>query len=292
MTDQGAAERPGVWDALFGLVFGRRRAPAPRPTPAPPPAPPPPVADAPPPPPPPIPEPQVEPAPPPIAETPAEPELPPVPVIVTPEIEAPAATGPSAFVSRVIGICDAEWEYFERHAVKENSEKGSPRVAQYWQRVDKPDWDGHTPQPWSAAFVSYCMTQGEDGGRFRKSTGHCDYINAGLRGRNDPNAAFQAYRLDEYAPQLGDLVAGFRPTDAWRAEGKPDVTYDNALGLGWYPSHTDIVTEVKPGEIWVTGGNVSNTVYRRRIPTGPDGKILANQAGPPMRLFAVMKNNI
>ena len=55
---------------------------------------------------------------------------------------------------------------------------------------------------WSAAFVSYVMRMAGAGRRFPYSSSHSDYINAA---RTQPGLAVSAQRLDQYAPQLGDL---------------------------------------------------------------------------------------
>jgi hypothetical protein len=280
MTDQTAGASGGIWGALFGLIFGRRRAPAPRPAPTPQPQP---EAQ-----PQPAPEPELEPIPDTTTETPAPIEETPPPPLdpvtrVTP-IEVPAAAGISAFAQRLVDFCISEWNGFQQGNLHETHEPASSRIAAYWANVGKPEWSGQTTdQPWSAAFISFAMHEAGDEGRFKKSTGHCVYINDAIKRCNEDGAPFHGKRIEEYAPQLGDLICRTR-------EGS-DVTFDTALNTPWYTSHTDIVTALKPGQIEMIGGNVSQSVSVRRLPLLPDGR-LDPAAAASAGVFAIMKNNL
>jgi hypothetical protein len=307
MTEQPGTSRPGMWDSVFSLVFGRRGAPAPRPQTAPAPLPTqaqtplPPPMPAPPMPPPAAATQEPEPAPPPAvaAQEPVEPEPAPPPAVaaqepVEPEpappldpaapatpIVAPIAITP--FAQKLVDFCHNEWDFFRKGALRETEDPAITRIASYWSHVGKDGWDGNTPEPWSAAFISFAMKEAGDNGRFKKATGHCIYINDAIKRCNDPEAPFHGKRLEEYAPQLGDLIA--------RTRAGSDVTFDTAPNTPWYTSHTDIVTAIKPGEVEMTGGNVSNSVYVRRLPLLPDGR-LEPTAAAANGVFAIMKNNL
>lgn len=276
---QAAASSGGMWDSLFALVFGRRRAPAPKPMPAPAPAPQPQAQ--------PEPEPEPIPEPPAQAQEPLEPPpaapLDPV-VPVPPIVVAPAAPVTSEFVQRLVGFCTSEWNAFSQGHMRETDEPASSRIAQYWANVGKPEWSGQTTdQPWSAAFISFAMKEAGDGGKFKKATGHCIYINDAIKRCNEVGAAFHGKRIQEYAPQLGDLIC--------RTRAGSEVNFDTAPATPWYTSHTDIVTAIKPGEVEMTGGNVGNSVYVRKLPLLPDGRLEPHKAAEE-GVFAIMKNNI
>lgn len=186
---------------------------------------------------------------------------------------------------RLVEKCFDEWRYFEEGRLHETSDKGSERINVYWRNVDQPTWTGKdTDKFWSAAFISFCMAQAGDNGRFKKSTGHCVYINDAIAKKDDPNAFFQGKRIDEYAPKVGDLVCG------WRVN---PMTFDEAPSNGWYSSHTDIIVAVRPDAIDVMGGNVSQSVTKRTVGLLPDGRINPDdRVAKYLQLFAIMKNNL
>jgi hypothetical protein len=194
------------------------------------------------------------------------------------------ATAISAFAQRLVDFCISEWNFFQQGRLHETHEPASSRIAAYWTHVGKEGWSGQTTdQPWSAAFISFAMHSAGDNGRFKKSTGHCVYINDAIRCCDQPDAAFQGKRIEDYAPQLGDLIC--------RRRAGSDVTFDNAANTSWYTSHTDIVTAIKPGEVEMIGGNVSQSVSVRRLPLLPDGR-LEPTAAAANEVFAIMKNNL
>jgi len=274
MTEQTAGARPrgGIWDAIFVLIFGRRSAPAPRPQQNP--------------------QPQTQPdpgpAPGPSTQAQAPLDAPPAPPLdpVTPAapIVVPAAPAISPFVQRLVDFCVSEWNNFQQGALHETREPASSRIAAYWANVGKPEWSGQTTdQPWSAAFISFAMKEAGDNGRFKKATGHCVYINDAIKRCNEEGAPFHGKRIEDYAPQLGDLIC--------RTRAGSDVTFETAVNTPWYTSHTDIVTAIKPNEIEMIGGNVSQSVSVRRLPLLPDGR-LEPQAAADAGVFAIMKNNL
>ena len=197
-------------------------------------------------------------------------------------IEAPAATT-SAFALKLVDFCVSEWNSFQQGALKENQDPAVRRIAAYWAHVDQPEWDGNTPEAWSAAFISFAMKEAGDDGRFKKNAGHCVYINDAIKRRDEPEAPFHGKRIEDYAPQLGDLIC--------RNRGDSNVSFDTAPTTGWYSSHTDIVTAIKPGVVEMIGGNVSNSVSVSRLKLLPDGRL--DPSDPKANgVFAIMKNNL
>lgn len=308
MTQQPAPARGGFWDALFVLIFGRRtaRQPAPRQQP-PPPQPQQPQAQ-------PQPQPQPEPQPEPeLGPGPAPESAEPIEAPTAPEVAAPAPIPapivieeaphePSPFVRDLVEKTEAEWRRFgsayrdkrggrSGQPVLETDEPANSWIREYFANVTNNGWDGRSGMAWSAAFISTCMLLAGSGNRFKKNAMHCVYINDALRNKDREDANFQAKRIDEYAPRVGDVVCG------WRIN---PVNFDNALtvkfpdsDVGVYSSHTDIVTAVRPGEIDVVGGNVGNSVTKMTIGTLPDGRIDMNSLwAREKNLFAIMKNNL
>lgn len=204
----------------------------------------------------------------------------PIPPVV--ETAAPAVAA-GDFASKLVAVCMSELAFFRNGALKETDEPAKSRIAKYWSNVGKDGWDGSTPEPWSAAFISYAVKQAGDQNRFKKSTGHAVYINDAISRKDDPAAAFQGKRIEEYAPQLGDLIA--------RTRAGSEVTFDTAVAAGWYKSHTDVVTAIKPGQVEMIGGNVSNSVSLRSLPLLPDGRL---ELGAAKRegVFAILRCNL
>jgi Uncharacterized protein conserved in bacteria (DUF2272) len=134
---------------------------------------------------------------------------------------------------------------------------------------------------WSAAFISYVMRLAGAGSSFPYSETHSDYIDEAAA--HTPGVALVAERVQDYAPQPGDLIC------LWR--GARPVTFEE-LPAGRFPGHCDIVVGMKPGQLQVIGGNVDNAVAMKYIPVaaegrlaGPDGTVL----DPDYHWFVVLK---
>lgn len=109
---------------------------------------------------------------------------------------------------------------------------------------------------WSAAYISYCAKKAGAGKLFAYSTAHWVYLAAAKKNREAKNSnPFKLYRLNEYKPQVGDIVAATR--DGSR------LNYDNIEDGG--PAHCDIVIGVTATSISVVGGNWDDTVKRHNI---------------------------
>lgn len=189
-----------------------------------------------------------------------------------------------------VKICRQEWERFGQQTIdktntivkKGGQEAEDPywqRVGDYWKAVGFPNLTGKdTNEPWSAAFISWVMKEAGMGERFHYSEWHAHYIRDSIMARKqgDKSAPFWGYRINERAPQVGDLV-GYA-----RGGG---TTYDYQPVT--YPSHTDIVVEVRPHEIDVIGGNVKDSVSLKTLATDDKGLIVDKN----QRWFVVMAPN-
>ncbi|MGE0489377.1 MAG: DUF2272 domain-containing protein [Vulcanimicrobiota bacterium] len=187
---------------------------------------------------------------------------------------APAAAETS--LDRAVAIANQEWELFGRQTIgidgqlthqgaQENDEGYWQRVGDYWRQGVHLDIDGRNrDEAWSAAFMSWLMRQAGLGPRFHYSEWHAHYIRRSIQARRDGDQsfAFWGYRLSERAPQVGDLV-GYARQD--------DIDYDHQRQV--YKSHTDLVVAVRPGEIDVIGGNVSDSVTKKTLRTDAEGKL-------------------
>jgi hypothetical protein len=130
-------------------------------------------------------------------------------------------------------------------------------------------------------FISYVMRTAGAGPAFRYSAAHQTYIAAARKNKLDGNSAnpFWAFRATEIAPQVGDLVCASRANSG--------ATYDNIGDPQSRATHCDVVTEVRPGQIRVIGGNVSQTVGEKWLRIRPDGKL--DLSGNQSQFFAVIR---
>ncbi|MEM9578793.1 MAG: DUF2272 domain-containing protein [Pseudomonadota bacterium] len=161
---------------------------------------------------------------------------------------------------------------FDNGRLKEDNEGVWQRVGDYWGALGLPYHgrskvtlgNGKTVNPaWSAAFISWAILQqgiGED--RFKGAQGHWRYVQDAMTAAL-PNPLFEAMDPTTYAPQPGDLVHYGRE---WASQFDLAAAKEHVQIDGFYPSHSDFVTEVDltSGEITTVGGNVANTVGTKK----------------------------
>lgn len=178
-------------------------------------------------------------------------------------------SGVTSFKQRVKEIAEQQWEFFKRGQKKEYEDGLWQRVGDYWREgVGIIDRDGRDRQyRWSAAFVSWVMKKAGAGEQFLYASRHSVYIRdaIGKRKDNDCSAAFKSYRLNEVAPQVGDLVCFSSGED----QGKID--YDTTRD---YRAHCDIVVATKSDEIDVIGGNVGESVSKKSYKINSQGYLI------------------
>jgi hypothetical protein len=201
----------------------------------------------------------------------------------------------STFTNRLVNFALGEWDFFERpqynlngttkDGKKEHHDGAWQRIGDYWKKiggayVNLTGKDRGTP--WSAAFISYCMDKAGADNKFEYSAGHSRYINAAIRAANanNKNAAFRAHRKADHVLKPGDLV-GY-----WR--GSTPISIDNALSIGSYQSHTDVVVEVGNKFVYVIGGNVGHSVTRKQLRTNDSGHLVDTG----YKWFVVMENQL
>ena len=107
---------------------------------------------------------------------------------------------------------------------------------------------------WSAAFISSVISGAgiTDNDVFSHSIRHVDFVARAIKNKEQHvfGNPFWAYRVSEYAPQLGDIVAR-----------SSQVTYNNVVSRSnWRvrraESHSDVVVAVNQDHIIVIGGNL------------------------------------
>ncbi|HZP98779.1 MAG TPA: DUF2272 domain-containing protein [Reyranella sp.] len=204
--------------------------------------------------------------------------------------EAPPPTA-SARTSMVL-LAVQEWFRFGRQTidfthgpprteidgVKERD--AAQRINDYWKSVDRPNLTGlDTEVPWSAAFISWDIASaGVSRDLFCPDARHTIYVERMVMRTRAPGAAFIPHRIDERAPQVGDLLC------ASRAGGTTSLQ-----NLDRGPGHCDIVVEVRPGQVHAIGGNVGDSVSRSVFPLDGRGFLSAISA---RSFFTVIENRL
>ena len=162
-----------------------------------------------------------------------------------------------------------EWILWGEGSIKEDEPGIRPVLEDYWCTgvhwiPDDPEWWKNVP--WSAVFISWIMRQAGAGNDFAYSALHTDYVGAAKQNKLANNSnPFKAYRINEVAPGIGDLVCKERENSG--------VTYDNVDDGAIRKSHTDIVVGVNDGELSVIGGNVSHSVSKTTVEIDESGHI-------------------
>lgn len=122
--------------------------------------------------------------------------------------------------------------------------------------------------PWSAAFVSYVMTQAgvKD---FTISAAHIDYIrSAWLK-----QGAYHLQTPEQMQAKVGDLLCYSRDKNV--QDYATLLTFLEHNPDQFLQTHCDIVVDVdqQNSEISVIGGNVANSVVLRKLPLTSDGYV-------------------
>ena len=143
---------------------------------------------------------------------------------------------------------------------------------------------------WSSVFVCTCVrrmaiqlgiegeVQGTHVGRdelLLAHEAHRVYVVEAFSRRFGPNqkdGAYHAFRIDERAPQVGDIIVQDRQANNIGGV----VTFDQiptVLPAG-RNMHGDIVVEVNATDVVTVGGNLSGGVRRRRFPLDANGRLV------------------
>lgn len=126
--------------------------------------------------------------------------------------------------------------------------------------------------PWSAAFVSWVMTQAGLSG-FTRSPRHIDYIRAAYHDGDSGPYRFTDPSVEKPAP--GDLLCLLRGRDHVLGYAGLRAALDSDAARHW-ESHCDIVIAANVGgdqTLYLIGGNVLNTVMLRKLPLDRSGRL-------------------
>jgi hypothetical protein len=172
-----------------------------------------------------------------------------------------------AFREALVSAATAELKWWKDKGCKECIPPCKSKVATYWRNMG-PSLDGCSDQPWSAAFICFCMTTaGMPRTDFPYSIAHEAYIRWAVRNQtmNKPSKTYYGRRASEYAPKPGDMVA--------KSRAGANVDYDH-IPDAFFTSHCDIVISVDGSVAQCVGGNVSNKVSITKYALDSAGKIV------------------
>ncbi|TGD95692.1 DUF2272 domain-containing protein [Methylobacterium nonmethylotrophicum] len=148
-------------------------------------------------------------------------------------------------------------------------------VGEYW-RAAGSSLDGRDKPPWSGAFICYCFREANAGDRFPYSDNHSRYM-AAIDGGQHPGLTLVDVATARL--EVGDLLWASRTGDECR---RPPATFASAHReltairngtASTFCSHSDIVVDVRPGEVDVIGGNVSQAVTRTTYRLDTKGQV-------------------
>lgn len=174
----------------------------------------------------------------------------------------------------------AKKEYKKWKGGKEYQPGYAEQVGKYWKEGVGYNYDGYDRDvAWSAAFISWIMKNAGAKDKFKYSSSHSTYIRDSIANRklNLFKKPFVGFKIDEYAPKVGDLVCYSR-------EDNPDLYDVNTP----YKSHCDLVVKKGDNYIEVIGGNVSQAVTAKKVTTDNNGYVIDKNKN----WFAVLKNNM
>jgi hypothetical protein len=170
--------------------------------------------------------------------------------------------------TKLVEAAIGEWNYFGKSTRKgdewsligdEQVEPYTSHISNYWRAVGLPDWNGRTPQPWSAAFISWCFEEAGAAGKFSPSATHSVYIDR-IRRHDGMSRDLILKSPTDAQISVGDLIWNPRPPSNPAARLPRD--YSEAITMleagNFFDSHVDIVVSVNAASCDSIGGNVSN----------------------------------
>jgi hypothetical protein len=191
------------------------------------------------------------------------------------QIPTPLAGGVAAgsYTKSVMAL--AQEQYQKYHLSSEEHSPLKDQIRNYWEEIGFTFPGVNTA--WSAVFVSWIMrTAGAGVSEFKASNAHSRFVFWAIDNLKNGTGLFHAHRLDDYAPQVGDIIHNNRNSQ--------NLTYDFAAAHKAYESHSAVVVEIGSdanGAYAITvGGNEGDTVGRKRVALHSDGTVKQRAPNP------------
>ena len=201
-------------------------------------------------------------------------------------LRPPLASPKEKLIEKLIG----EWVRFKKGSSSEENEPYNTYVHEMWVALGE-NWYGNSTYangqdvPWSAAFISFVIgNSGPEYGEFHFAASHSVFSNDAIRARvmAETQKPFWAYRINEQKPEIGDIV------HRNRLGSGPVYTYEYTENHTQFPSHSDIVCEVRGNVARVIGGNTGGgegTVAVHEYELDDDGYLAKGQ-----KIISLLKN--
>jgi hypothetical protein len=199
-----------------------------------------------------------------------------------------AKAGPGDVRARLIHVAEREWRFFGGaqwryrlpsigHARLEYEPGARERVQYYWSHALHRKVRDTRRVGWSGAFISFVMKDAGAKARFPYSGTHTTYIARAIENRKKGRlkAPIVGYRPGEYAPRPGDMVCNSLTSG---------IDYDHINRP--YAAHCDVVVGRGFRQIFVIGGNLTNSVRKRTLLTDESGHVYPHQ---PRRIDPYVK---
>lgn len=182
----------------------------------------------------------------------------------------------SAFVQELVRVVRDQLAQFG--GLDESHPKLRAQIKRYWEEIGL-RFPGEE-EPWSAVFVSWCIKQaGATKEEFKFAAKHATYVKKAIENADRGVGVFRAVPIDAEPVAVGDLIHANRESGT--------ITYDRARETDAYPSHCDIVVELRPGAAVVIGGNLSDTRAQMTVALTAGGFVKQKPTNP---FIAVVKN--
>jgi hypothetical protein len=189
------------------------------------------------------------------------------------EDNATPAEAPSEFVNRIVDLANQQYQKY--HQYVESDAPLKEQIRTYWDDL------GYTfpgvETAWSAVFISWLMrTGGAAPSEFKISNAHSRFVYWAIANARADRGLFRGYPIESCSPRVGDLIHNNR--------GKQKLDFAFAAAHEAYESHSALVVALgrdASGTFATTvGGNEGDTVGRKRVPLGADGKIVQRTENP------------
>jgi hypothetical protein len=169
----------------------------------------------------------------------------------------------------------------------EDEEPCNRWIGEYWRIVGdaagRPHYrhvDGRTVDPngdrwaWSAAFIGAGVWAASGGAPwFAYCEWHSTYLRDAIRRASEADdQPYRAHPIETVPLRRGDIVVQWRQGIG---DGTPDrpVTWASASRIDPFTSHGDIVVRAGDGVAEIIGGNLADTVQRRRLALDAGGHL-------------------
>src|SRR5260370_10406285 len=137
---------------------------------------------------------------------------------------------PALYAKRLAATAVEQYNLY--HEYSESDPELSAQIKRYWQALGL-NFPG-VKTPWSAVFISWCVKKaGASAQEFVFAAVHAKFVKAAIQNALKGVGVFLGGEIDQYAPQLGDIVHNNRSRNKF--------TYYFASTQRDYESHSAIV---------------------------------------------------